>query len=93
MKNKSQNHAKARPVARSEELKHSVSTVAVHKNLADARIIFGGQCGRKFQNAFCFIMKHLPVCLRAGFQVGGRINGSNKKTLCSINELCLLKTS
>jgi hypothetical protein len=69
MKNKSQNHAKARPVAR---LKHSVSTVAAHKNPMDAGIVFygwslrnrshfqvdaSGQCGRKFQNAFCFILK------------------------------------
>ena len=89
MKKESQNHAKARPVARSEELKHSVSTVAAPKNPVDAGIVFdgwplrnrflfpvdsSGQCGRKFQNAFCFIMKHLPVCLRVGFQFDGRIN-------------------
>jgi len=69
MKKESQNHAKARLVAR---LKHSVSTVAAPKNPVDAGIVFdewpprnrshfqadsSGQCGRKFQNAFCFILK------------------------------------
>jgi hypothetical protein len=53
MNNKSQSHAKARPVARLEELKPSVSTVAARKNRADA----SGHCGRKFQHAFCFILK------------------------------------
>jgi hypothetical protein len=52
-----------------------------------------GHCGRKPPNAFCFIMKHLPVCLRVGFQFGGRINDRNEKTLGSILELNLLKTS
>jgi hypothetical protein len=49
-----------------------VSTVAAPKNPVDAGIVFdewpprnrshfqadsSGQCGRKFQNAFCFILK------------------------------------
>jgi hypothetical protein len=38
-----------------------------------------GHCGRKPPNAFCFIMKLLPVCLRVGFQFGGRINDRNGK--------------
>jgi hypothetical protein len=106
MNNKSQNHAKAGPLARSAELKPSASAVAAHENRMDARIFFGGWLlrnrslfpvasigcyGRKFHAAFCFILKLLPVCLRAGFQFGGRINSSNEKTLCSENELCLLK--
>jgi hypothetical protein len=40
-------------VAWLEELKPSVSTVAAHKNRADA----SGRCGRKFPKAFCFILK------------------------------------
>jgi hypothetical protein len=81
-------------VARSEELKHSVSTVAVHKNPVDAGMVFDGRrsrnsflfpeasiahCWRKFQNAFCFILKPFPVCLRAEFRFGGRINDRNGK--------------
>jgi hypothetical protein len=105
MNNKSQNHARATPVARSAELILSASTVVAHKNRMDARIVFGGwplrnhshfpvasigHYGRKFTTAFCFILKLLPVCLRAAFQFGGRINSSSEKTLCSENELCLL---
>jgi hypothetical protein len=108
MNNKSQSHAKARPLARSEELKPSAFTIAIHKNRMDARIVFGGwplrnryhfplasigHCGRKCTTAFCFILKLLPVCLRAGFQFGGRINDRNEKTLGSILELSLLKNS
>jgi hypothetical protein len=108
MNNQSLNHARARPVARLEELKPSTSTVVAHKNRMDARIVFGGwplrnhshfpvasigHYGRKFTTAFCFILKLLPVCLRAAFHFGGRINSSNEKTLCSENELCLLKNS
>jgi len=108
MNNKSQSHAKARPVARLEKLNPSASTVVAHKNLVDARIVFDGSplrnrslfpadsighCGRKFQSAFCFILKLLPVCLRAEFQSGGRINDRNEKTLCSKVEQSLLKTS
>jgi len=33
------------------------------------------------QNAFCFIMKHLPICFRVGFQFGGRINDPGQKHL------------
>jgi len=89
MNNKSQSYAKASPLARSEELKPSTSTVAVHKN----PMAFTGYCGREFPSAFCFILKHLPVCLRAEFQSGGRINDRNEKTLGSILEPGLLKTS
>jgi hypothetical protein len=92
MNNKSQ--SQTRPLARSAELKHSASTVAAHKNLADARIVFDGSpllnrsffsvgftghCGRKSQNAFCVPDTPLPVCLRVGFQFGGRINERNGK--------------
>ena len=52
MKQKSQNEAGARQVARLET-KHSVSTVGTHKNLADARIVFDG---RQLRNRF-----HFPV--------------------------------
>ncbi|MGO8766660.1 MAG: hypothetical protein ACLQSR_16170 [Limisphaerales bacterium] len=108
MNNQSQKHAKAGQLARSAELKPSASAVAAHKHLVDARIISGrrpprnrsqiplasiGHCGRKFTTAFCFILQHLPVCLQAGFQLDGRIDGLKKKTLCSKNELCLLKAS
>jgi len=108
MNNQSQSHAKARPLARSAELKPSASAVAADKNRMDARIVFGGwplrnhshfpvasigHYGRKFTTAFCFILKLLPVFLRAAFHFGGRINSSNEKTLCSENELCLLKNS
>jgi len=94
MNNHSQNHAKARPVARSAGLKPSASAVAVHKNRLDARIAFGGwplrnrslfpvasigHYGRKFHAALCFILKQLPVCLRVGFQFDGRINDQNGK--------------
>jgi hypothetical protein len=94
MNNQSQNHAKAEPLARSAELKPSASTVAAHKQLADARIVFGGwpqrnrslflvtaigHFGRKYHAAFCFILKLLSVCLRAGFQFDGRINDLNGK--------------
>jgi hypothetical protein len=94
MNNQSQSHAKARPLARSAELKPSASAVAADKNRMDARIVFGGwplrNCslfpaasighyGRKFQGAFCFILKQLPVCLRVGFQFDGRINDQNGK--------------
>jgi hypothetical protein len=53
MKEKSQNTADTRSVARLEELKHSAFTVAAHKNLVDAT----GHCGRKFPKVFCFILK------------------------------------
>jgi hypothetical protein len=94
MNNHSQNHAKARPVARSAGLKPSASAVAVHKNRLDARIAFGGwplrnrslfpvasigHYGRKFHAALCFILKQLPVCLRVGFRFDGRIDGLNRK--------------
>jgi hypothetical protein len=75
MNNKSQSHARTRPVARLEELKPSVSTVAAHKNRADA----SGHCGRKFPKAFSVCVIPLPVCFRAGFQFGGRINERNGK--------------
>jgi hypothetical protein len=48
MNNKSQSHAKARPVARLEELKLSVSTVAAHKNRADASATAGGNFQKHF---------------------------------------------
>jgi hypothetical protein len=94
MNKQSQNHAKATPLTRSAELKPSMSTVAVNENRMDARIAFGGwpqrnrslfpaasigHYGRKFHAAFCFILKLLPVCLRAGFQFDGRINDLNGK--------------
>jgi hypothetical protein len=94
MNNQSQNHAKAAPLARSAELKPSASTVAAHKHLVDARIIFGGwpqrnrslfpaasigHYGRKYHTAFCFILKLSPVCLRAGFQFDGRINNLKRE--------------
>ena len=53
MKEKSQNTAATRPVARLDKLKPSASTVAAHKNLADAT----GHCGRNFSKTFCFILK------------------------------------
>jgi hypothetical protein len=94
MNNQSQNHAKATPLARPAELKPSASTVVAHENRMDARIVFGGwplrnhshfqmasigHYGGKFTTAFCFILKLLPVCLRAGFRFGGRINDRNRK--------------
>jgi hypothetical protein len=93
MKNKIQNQANATPVEWLEELKHSVPTaVAAHKNQADARIVFNGwplrirfpvafigHHRRKFPKAFCFILKLLSVCLRAGFQFDGRINDREEK--------------
>jgi hypothetical protein len=109
MNNKSQNHAKTGPLTRSAELKPSASAVAAHENRMDARIVFGGwpqrnrslfpaasigHYGLKYHAAFCFILKLSPVCLRAGFQFDGRINNLKRgNTLCSENELCLLKTS
>jgi hypothetical protein len=98
MKNKSQNQVKATPMARAAELKHSVSMVAARKNLADVGIVFdgwplrncshfqmdsSGQRGRNFPNAFCFTMKPLPVCLRAGFRFDGRINDRDKEHFVS----------
>jgi hypothetical protein len=92
MNNQSQSHARAMPVVRLAELKPSVSTVAAHKHLVDARIVFDGSpllnrsffsvgftghCGRKSQNAFCVPDTSLPVCLRVGFQFGGWINERN----------------
>jgi hypothetical protein len=79
MNNQSQSQAKARPVARSEALNPSASAVAAHKHLADTKIVFGVQCGRKLSNAFCACGAPLPVCLRAGFQFGGRINDRTRK--------------
>jgi hypothetical protein len=88
--------------------KHSVSTAVAHEKPVDATIIFDGcpsrnrplfpfaftgPCGREFQTAFCVPDTSLPVCLRAGFPLGGRIEGQNKKTLCFILKLSLLKTS
>jgi hypothetical protein len=67
MKSQSQNPAKARPAARSEELKPFASPVAARKSLMGAGIVFDGRPlrnrfqfpmafighqGRKFQNAF-----------------------------------------
>ena len=92
MNNKSQ--SQTRPVARSAGLNPSGFAVAADKNRMDARIVFGGwplrnrslfpaasigHYGRKFQSAFCFILKQLPVCLRVGFQFDGRINDQNGK--------------
>jgi hypothetical protein len=88
--------------------KHSVSTAVAHEKPVDATIIFDGcpsrnrplfpfaftgPWGREFQTAFCVPDTSLPVCLRAGFPLGGRIEGQNKKTLCFILKLSLLKTS
>jgi hypothetical protein len=47
----------------------------------------------KPNKAFYSILKLLPVSHSARFQFGGWINGSNKKTFCSENELCLLNAS
>jgi len=38
-----------------------------------------GHKGRKFPDAFCVCETPLPVCLRAGFQFGGRINDRTGK--------------
>jgi hypothetical protein len=40
-----------------------------------------GHKGRKFPKASCVCETPLPVCLRVGFQFGGRINDRNGKTL------------
>jgi hypothetical protein len=50
-----------------------------------------GRNGRKLPNAFCVLDTSLPVCLRAGFQLGGRINGPDEKALCSKMETSHLK--
>ncbi|MGA2248547.1 MAG: hypothetical protein ABSH48_26580 [Verrucomicrobiota bacterium] len=88
--------------------KHSVSTVVAHEKPVDATIIFDGcpsrnrslfpvafigRCGREFQTAFCVPDTSLPVCLRAEFPFGGRIDGQNKKSLCNKMKQSLLKAS
>ena len=94
MKQKSQNTAETRQVVRLEKLKHSASRVAAHKNLMDTGIVFDGwplrNCsffpvasighkGRKSPKAFSVCGTPLPVCFRAEFQCGGRINERNGK--------------
>ncbi len=53
-----------------------------------------GHYERKPKNAFCDFETPLPVCLRVGFQFGGRINGRDEKntlfqcgTKCFENQL------
>jgi hypothetical protein len=49
----------------------------------------GGMAAAKPNQEFCFIMKHLPACLRIGFQN----DDQNEKKVCSLYEQTLLKTS
>ena len=56
-------------------------------------VAFTGRCGREFQTAFCVPDTSLPVCLRAEFPFGGRIDGQNKKSLCNKMKQSLLKAS
>ena len=88
MNNKNQNHATARPVARLDELKPSVSTVAAHKNGRMST----GHCGRRFPNAFSVCGTPLPVCFQAGFHFGGQIDGETERRFVPF-ELSLLKTN
>jgi len=79
-------------------------SAVTHKNLMNTGMVFHwcplrnrspfpvastGDCGRKLPNAFCFILKLLPVCLRVGFQ----LDGQNEMKDCSHHEQSLLKNS
>ena len=49
-------------------------------------VAFIGHKGRKFPGAFCVCETPLPVCFRAEFQFGGRINGRKRKSTLFQNE-------
>ena len=82
---------KYRPEARGRFTGHQPQTYFAAVKAGFRRCEIRGRNGRKLPNAFCVLDTSLPVCLRAGSQLGGRINGPDEKALCSNMETSHLK--